>query len=100
MLNNIFTGIATTALKRVHGDSAAGPNLLWKNGTDFEDCDLAEHAFLAADPQLDADHRPRPGSPALGAGRATFLFNGETLVLPGAIPGREADLGASPRPNP
>jgi hypothetical protein len=100
VLNNIFTGIAATALKRVHSDSAAGPNLLWKNGTDFEDCDLAEHAFLAADPQLDADHRPRPGSPALGAGRATFVFNGETLVLPGAAPGRAPDLGSSARPNP
>lgn len=101
VLNNVFTGIAKTALKRVHGDSAAGPNLLWQNGTDLEDCDLPEHRFFAADPQLDGDHRPQVGSPCLDAGFATLEFNGETLVVPAEmVRGRAPDLGAFERSGP
>ena len=40
LLNNVITGVARTALKRVHGDSAAGKNLLWRNGMDVDECDL------------------------------------------------------------
>lgn len=95
LLNNVITGVAKSALKRVHGDSAAGVNLLWKNGTDVEACDVKQDRFILADPQLDANYRPRAGSPCLDAGQASFDFNGETLALePASFAGRAPDLGA------
>jgi hypothetical protein len=95
LLNNVITGVAKTAVKRVHGDSAAGRNLLWRNGTDFEDCDVKQDGFLRADPRLDADFRPHAEGPCLDAGQAEFAFNGETLTLPGeSFAGRAPDLGA------
>jgi hypothetical protein len=96
LVNNVLTGIARTAIKRVHGDSAAGKNLIWKNGTDFDGCDVKQDGFVSADPLLDAEFRPRASSPCIGAGQATFEFNGEMLTI--ASPNRNAarplDLGA------
>lgn len=95
VLNNIFTGITKTALKRVHGDSAAGPNLFWNNPVDLEDCDLTSDAFVRSDPRLDEQHRPTTGSPAIDAGLAAFSYNGATLDLPpGTYTGVAPDLGA------
>jgi hypothetical protein len=96
LLNNVMTGITKTALKRVHGDSAAGKNLLWKNGVDVEECDIKQDRFIAADPLLNADFTLKPGSPCLNAGEASFEFNGEKLVLPKAsFSGIAPELGAS-----
>ena len=98
LLNNVITGVAKTALKRVHGDSAAGKNLLWKNGLDVEESDVKQDRFIAADPQLDADFTPRPGSPCIDGGEAAFEFNGETLLVSEeTIVGRAPDLGAAER---
>lgn len=59
-----------------------------------------DHAVIARDPPLDADGRPREGSPAIGAGR----------VVPGGVPGDferrpygdppTAGAFAGPRPEP
>ena len=98
LLNNVITGIAKSALKRVHGDSAAGRNLLWKNGRDAEECDVKQDRFLRMDPLLDSDFRPKIGSPCIDAGEATFEFNGETLVISkDSFTGRAPDLGALER---
>lgn len=95
LLNNVITGIAKTALKRVHGDSVAGKNLLWKNGIDVEDCDVKEDGFVRHDPLFDAEFRPEPGSPCIDAGLAQFEFNGETLRLSAdSHTGRAPELGA------
>jgi hypothetical protein len=95
VVNNVIAGIAKTALKRVHGDSAAGKNLLWRNGTDFDECDVKRDGFMTADPQLDADHRPRAGSPCIDGGAAVFDFNGESFTVAASdFAGRAPDLGA------
>lgn len=96
LLNNVITGVAKTALRRVHGDSAAGKNLLWKNGTDVDESDIKEDRFVMADPKLNADFTTQPGSPCVDAGEAKFEFNGETLVLAReTFTGRAPDLGAA-----
>ena len=95
LLNNVVTGVAKSALKRVHGDSAAGPNLLWNNGTDVDDSDVKQDRFLTTDPRLDADFKPQEGSPCVDAGAASFDFNGEIFVVPKEMySGRAPDLGA------
>lgn len=95
LLNNIFTGISQIAVKRVHGDSAAGPNLFWNNAADLEGCDLTSDAFVRQDPLLDEHHHPKPGSPAIDAGLASFEYNGEKLNVPaGSFTGSAPDLGA------
>ncbi|HEX4132202.1 MAG TPA: right-handed parallel beta-helix repeat-containing protein [Pirellulales bacterium] len=95
LLNNVIVGTAKTAVKRVHGDSVAGVNLLWHNGEDLEDCDLNADRFLSADPQLDDKHKPRSGSPCIDAGTASFDYHGEQFVLPSdSYTGAAPDLGA------
>ena len=91
VLNNIFARIAKVALLHVEGDSAAGRNLLWQCGTNFEACDLDQDAFVARDPLLDENHRPKTGSPCLDGGVAAFDYNGQKFTLP-----REAFTGAAP----
>ncbi|HWB01020.1 MAG TPA: right-handed parallel beta-helix repeat-containing protein [Pirellulales bacterium] len=95
LLNNVIAQTAQSALKRVHGDSAAGVNLLWKNGEDLDNCDLSGEAFVAADPKLDAHYKPMAGSPCIDAGAARFKYNGEEFVVPeDSYTGNAPDLGA------
>ncbi len=95
LLNNIITGYARAALKRVHGDSDAGPNLLWKNGADLEECDLNTTDFITADPMLDTGYSPAPGSPARGGGAAVFDFHGDEITVDRAsFTSPAPDLGA------
>jgi parallel beta-helix repeat protein len=95
LLNNVITGVAKTALKRIHGDSAASKNLLWKNGTDVDECDIKQDAFLRVDPLLDAQFQPTATSPCVDAGNRAFEFNGESLTLaPDTFKGTAPDLGA------
>lgn len=97
LLNNVITGYAQTALKRVHGDSMAGPNLLWKNGTDLDGCDLDATRFLAVDPLLNADYSLAAGSAARGAGAARFDFHGEEVAVAlTTFPSESPNLGATP----
>jgi parallel beta-helix repeat protein len=96
LLNNVIAGSAKAAIKRVHGDSAAGVNLLWNNGDDVVDCDLNTADFVNAEPKLDQAYRPLAGSPCIDAGAASFRYNGETLELPhDTYTGSAPDLGAN-----
>lgn len=95
LLNNIIVGAGKVALKKIHGDSAAGVNLLWKNGADLEECDLSGDAFLFKDPRLTADFKLMQGSPAINAGAAVFEYNGEQIKLSAdSYSGAAPDLGA------
>ncbi len=95
LLNNVIVNSNKTALKRVHGDSAAGPNLLWNNATDLEECDLNPDVFLSKNPLLDMNYKPRAGSPCIDAGEASLEYNGEKLDLPAdSYSGKAPDLGA------
>ncbi|HEY5312390.1 MAG TPA: right-handed parallel beta-helix repeat-containing protein [Pirellulales bacterium] len=95
LVNNVIADTKQTALNRVHGDSVAGPNLLWHNGTDTEECDLDTSGFVSKAPLLDEHYKPRPGSPCIDAGTAEFEHHGEKLVLPqDSYAGPAPDLGA------
>jgi hypothetical protein len=95
LLNNVIVNSNKIALKRIHGDSAAGPNLLWNNATDLEACDLNPDVFLAKNPLLDINYKPKSGSPCIDAGEASLEYNGERLNLPAdSYSGKAPDLGA------
>ncbi len=87
VLNNIFASTAGIALKRVDGNSVVAHNLFHQNATDFAESNVDPASVIRADPLLDAEYRPSPGSPALGAGATSYARGEET------IKGRR-DLGA------
>ncbi len=91
LLNNTIVGSKNSALKRVRGDSAAGVNLFWKNGSDVDDCDLSGEGFLDKNPRLSGDYRLAPDSPCIDAGTAALEYNGQELTL-----AREMYSGAAP----
>ena len=94
LLNNVIVETAKVALKRIHGDSVAGVNLLWNNNEDTLGCDLNTDRFLMRDPLLDEDHTPRPGSPCLDAGTGSLEYNGKMFTIPaGSYSGTAPDLG-------
>jgi hypothetical protein len=95
LLNNVFLRTAKIVAAHVKGDSAAGVNLHWQSGGVFDDCDFDQSTFLERDPQLDASHRPKPGSACIDAGAASFAYNGAELTLAAeTFSGRAPDLGA------
>jgi len=95
LLNNIIANSSQVALKRIHGDSVAASNLLWKNMVDREACDLSPSGFVEKDPLLDGQHRPRTGSPCIDGGQASLHYQGEVLVLPPqSFTGSAPDVGA------
>jgi hypothetical protein len=79
----------------VHGDSAAGRKLLWKNKTDAAECDLSPANWIAKDPLLDDQYHPQTGSPCIDGGQVRLQYQGESLVLPAEFfQGSAPDLGA------
>lgn len=95
VMNNVFVGTARSALKKVDGDSVFSHNLFWRNGADFEECDLDPEGKLSADPLLGDDFRPAAGSPCVDGGTASLDQSGQKVVL-GAdtFTGAAPDLGA------
>jgi hypothetical protein len=95
LLNNVVVNCDKIALKRIHGDSAAGVNLLWNNLTDLDGCDLNPDVFLSKNPMLDTHYKLKADSPSIDAGQASLEYNGETLELPAdSFSGKAPDLGA------
>ena len=95
LLNNLIAGTKKTALKRIHGDSAAGPNLLWKNGQDTEDCDLSPDVFISNDPRLNNAHQLQKGSACINTGASTFSFNGDRIAFSAdSVSDNAPDIGA------
>lgn len=101
-LNNVFTGTRATAVRRVGGGSIVSHCLFWKNRLDHEESNVERGRVLRADPRLDAEGRPRAGSPAIDAGTAAYRWKGEELLVapPGAYRGAAPDLGAFERADP
>jgi hypothetical protein len=95
-LNNIFIGSTTMALKNVDGNSITAYNLFWENGTDQENSNIDPATTILADPRLEANDQLRPGSPAIDAGAATFVWNSETVLdfQSSEYCGTAPDLGA------
>ena len=95
-LNNIFVGSPNIALKNVDGNSIVSYNLFWGNGTDHQNSNVDPTNTILADPDLDANARLLPDSPAIDAGTASFTWNSE-LVLglqSHEYAGRAPDIGA------
>ncbi len=95
-LNNVFTGIAHAALRRVGGNSIASYNLFWNNVLNYESSVVDAPHLTIADPRLAANELLTPGSPAIDTGTAFFQWHGETVLnLPSsAYAGPAPDLGA------
>lgn len=96
VVNNIFTGIRESALRRVKGNSVASANLFWRNGRDLDECAFEPAGTLRADPKLNPAGSPEAGSPAIDAGVPFLVSGGDTLVRipPAAYAGKAPDLGA------
>ena len=99
-LNNLFAHHTQVALKRLKGNSIAAYNLFFGNGRDFVKSKVDRATTTGADPRLDADYRPSPGSPAIDAGTAFFAWNSQVVLNrgPGDYSGLAPDLGAFEAP--
>ncbi len=96
IVNNVFSGVRGSALRRVGGRSVVAHNLFWETRTELEECGVTATAHRRADPRLDAAGRPRAGSAAIDGGTASFVARGDTLLAlpPGSFHGAAPDLGA------
>jgi hypothetical protein len=91
-LNNIFLG-QVVGISKVDGQSIASHNLFWNNGTDVVASNV--DSSISADPQLDSAYRPAATSPAVDAGVANYVWNGEVVMdqHAGDYQGAAPDLG-------
>lgn len=94
VLNNVFSGVTASAVRRVGGNSIVARNLFWNATTNFEESNVDLATTLLANPQLTATFTLGPTSPAIDAGAASYLWQGETVLSPGAFVGAAPDLGA------
>jgi hypothetical protein len=97
VLNNIFTGIRASALRRVGGSSIAAYNLFWQNLVNQEESVVDTSTSVFADPLLASDLTLSSASPAIDAGTASFRWNDEqVLSIPAdSYSGGAPDLGFS-----
>ena len=100
VVNNLFVGHDTNAVTNVDGNSALAFNLFFDNGTDNSGSNVDADSTVLADPLLDADLRPLPGSPAIDAGTASYDWQGMTVLdlAAGDYNGNAPDLGATESP--
>jgi len=94
-INNIFANSSQAAMKNVQSGSIAAHNLFWANNIDYENCSYDPATTFSGDPLLDAAYQPASGSPAIDAGTAHFVWNGETVldIAPEHYSGSAPDLG-------
>jgi chitodextrinase len=109
VLNNIFVDHPVIAVKNVDADSELAFNLFFNNGTDNSGSNVDVGSSVFADPFLTATLELPPGSPAIDAGTAFYVWQGMTVLdLPssafsGAAPDMgafEFDSGGVPEPDP
>lgn len=93
--NNILLGNLYTPLKNVAGKSTLTHNLLWDNGEEPVDSNLADGLVIREDPELDAEYKPAATSICVDGGTTRFdLAARERTVAPEAFHGRSPDVGA------
>lgn len=95
-LNNLFVGHPDTAMKKVDGASTAAYNLFWNNGTDIDSSNVDSTVTFFADPLLTSEFELESGSPAIDAGVALFIWQGDTVLNLSSMSysGSAPDLGA------
>ncbi len=94
ILNNIFEAAATTAIKRVKGDSISDYNLFYNNPIDTQDTVIGSNN-LYSNPQRNSDFTLQQGAPGIDAGTASYTHLSE-LVLQIAsddYAGQNPDMG-------
>ena len=96
VLNNIFVAHPVIAVKNVDSNSALAFNLFFNNGTDNSGSNVDVGSSVFADPGLTANLELPPGSPAIDAGTALYVWQGITVLdLPAsAFSGTAPDMGA------
>jgi hypothetical protein len=94
-VNNLFIGCTNAAVRRVRVHSIAAYNLFWSNLRDYEESNVDLAHTLRADPLLQPDTTLGPGSPAIDAGIASFVWGGRQVLdlVPPAFAGAAPDLG-------
>ena len=100
VVNNLFVGHATLAVKNVDANSALAFNLFFNNASDNADSNVDAGSTLLADPLLDANLVPSPGSPAIDAGTAAYVWQAMTVLdlAADAYSGNAPDIGALESP--
>jgi hypothetical protein len=96
VLNNLFVGHPVLAVKNVDGASELAFNLFHDNGAISSNANLDPATTYAGDPLLDPQLRLLTGSPAIDAGTAFYVFQGDTVIdlEASAYEGPAPDLGA------
>jgi VCBS repeat-containing protein len=92
-VNNLFSGITNAALRKATGASEASYNLFHDVGAIADTANYDPAHSLTSDPQLDPWFRPAMGSPAIDAGTAEYVFQGQTVLSEAAFLGAAPDLG-------
>ncbi|HKQ58760.1 MAG TPA: right-handed parallel beta-helix repeat-containing protein [Candidatus Eisenbacteria bacterium] len=95
-LNNIFIGTQASAVRRVGGNSIVAYTMFWNNGIHYEESVVDPAHTTIANPMLTASGGLTSGSPAIDAGTATYLWQGQTVLSlpPSSYTGSAPDLGA------
>ena len=94
-VNNVIAGNKQLGLKNVDGKSLASHNVLWNNGTDFDEGNVHAEHVVRKDPRLDANWRPQSDSPCIDAGVAELVVPaGRMEISRGVVNGTGPDLGA------
>jgi parallel beta-helix repeat protein len=96
VVNNIFSDHPVIAVKNVDGSSELKYNLFFGNGTHNSGSNVDAATSVFADPLLDANLELLPGSPAIDAGTAFYVFQGMVVldVPPSGFSGAAPDIGA------
>jgi hypothetical protein len=94
-LNNLFLNSPLLGIKNVDGSSIAAYNLFWNNGVDYEASNVDPATTKILDPQLETGWQLTATSPAVDAGTAYYMHNGEVVLdyPPGTYAGQAPDLG-------
>jgi chitodextrinase len=96
VLNNIFVDHPAIAVKNVDANSELASNLFFNNGTDNSGSNVNVASSVFSNPFLTESLELPPGSPAIDAGRAFYVWQGTTVLdlPPGAFFGSAPDMGA------
>ncbi len=94
-INNIFANHATMALKQIDGGSVVAYSLFWNNAVDNLGSNVDASTSVYGDPLFIAGYRPLAGSPAIDAGTAHFMWNGQVVldIPPAGYKGTAPDIG-------
>jgi hypothetical protein len=94
-VNNLFVGSTVLGIKNVDADSIVAYSLFWNNAADQQSSNVDQATSQFANPLLDANFNIQPGSPAIDAGTAHFVWHGESVLedAPDSYQGVAPDLG-------